>query len=129
MKTSSVDKGFDTCGRVLMHSELAGKDTDIPAGIDTANVITSRCVDNDKHRLVLDLDYQARLIPSTHNGRFHLYLDGLELTNEQFGGLLEALATYGVISKVYAKHSIRRGYSSVRLPWVKKDETDQNSDV
>ena len=131
MKTSSVDKDFDTCGRVLMVSELKGKDTDKRTNdIFAANVITSRDSElSGRHRLVLDIDYSARLIPSTTDGRFHLYLDGLTISDEQFAILLPILAECNIISSAYAAHSLRRGYSSVRLPWVKKDETDTSSDA
>ena len=129
MKTSSVDKDFDTCGRELMFSELVGNDTDFAADIETANIINSRCKDDPKsHRLVLDLDFPARLIPSSHEGRFHLYLDGVTLTHDKFELLIKALAECGIIGQDYAKYSLDRGYTSVRLPWIKKSEDDTDSE-
>ena len=60
--------------------------------------------------------------------RFHLYLDGVTLTHDKFELLIKALAECGIIGPDYAKYSLDRGYTSVRLPWIKKSEDDTDSE-
>lgn len=72
------------------------------------------------HRPILDIDFDAALIPSTTEGHFHLYLDR-PMTWKQYKRLLSVLAEVGIIEEGYAYASIERGYSSTRLPWIKKD--------
>jgi hypothetical protein len=73
------------------------------------------------HRPVLDIDFPAHLIPSTTEGHFHLYLDKA-VTWEKYERLLTVLGEVGILEQGYVDASIARGYSSVRLPWVKKPE-------
>ena len=72
------------------------------------------------HRPVLDIDFDAALIPSTSADHHHLYLDKV-LTWTQYVRLLEVLAEVGIIEPGYRDASIAREYTSVRLPWVTKD--------
>lgn len=76
------------------------------------------------HRPVLDIDFPAALIPSTTPGHFHLYLDK-PMGWSQYSRLLGALAEAGIIEQGYLGASIDRGYTSVRLPWVKKESYQQ----
>jgi len=71
------------------------------------------------HRPVLDIDFDAALIPSTSADHHHLYLDKV-LTWTQYVRLLEVLAEVGIIEPGYRDASIAREYTSVRLPWVTK---------
>jgi hypothetical protein len=71
------------------------------------------------HRPVLDIDFPAALIPSSTPGHFHLYLDKL-IPEPDYMRLLDALAEAGIIEPGYASVSEARGYTSARLPWVKK---------
>lgn len=90
--------------------------------IDVATVVTSEVAETPgMHRPVLDLDLAAKLVPSSREGHYHLYLD-VYLTTAAYADLLTALAKAGVIEQGYADASIRRGYSAVRLPWIKKPE-------
>lgn len=92
--------------------------------IDDANVITS--LDDNvfsssrMHRPVLDIDFPAQLIPSSTPGHFHLYIEKA-MTWPQYQVLLKALAEVGIIQNGYAQASIRRGFTAVRLPWIKKE--------
>lgn len=76
--------------------------------------------DFQMHRPILDIDFAAELIPSTTDGHFHLYLDR-PMTWKQYKRLLNVMAEVGVIEHGYAQASIERGYSSTRLPWIKKE--------
>jgi hypothetical protein len=78
--------------------------------------------DNGWHRPVLDIDFPAALIPSSTEGHFHRYLDK-KLSTSQYMKLLDALAEAGIIEQGYASVSEARGYTSARLPWVKKKAT------
>lgn len=87
-------------------------------------LISSACFDG-LHRPVLDIDFDARLVPSSTPGHFHLYLDGLALDWERYERLLEALTAAGVIGEGNLHWAKVRGETLVRLPHVRKlkDET------
>ncbi len=98
-----------------------------PATLETANLLISKVEvpdylkssGLDLHRPVLDLDFPAKLVPSSTEGRYHLYLDKA-LTWPQYQCLLWALQQAGILEPGYVSASIHRGHTSVRLPWVKK---------
>ena len=71
------------------------------------------------HRPVLDIDFPVHVVPSSTPGHFHLYLDK-PMPWGKYRRLLSALESAGVIEKGYARVSEARGYTSVRLPWVRK---------
>lgn len=72
------------------------------------------------HRPVLDIDFPAKLIPSSTEGHFHLYLDK-EMTWEQYEKLLLALVEADILEPGYVSASIARGHTCVRLPGVSKE--------
>lgn len=95
--------------------------------LDDATLLTSRhkwgrARDNGKgmHRVVLDIDMDAALIPSSTPGNHHLIIDKT-LPWKDYVELLRALSKAGIIQPGYAKASIARGYSAIRPPWVKKE--------
>lgn len=73
------------------------------------------------HRPVLDLDLSAQLVPSSTPGHWHLYLD-VEVAHWPYMQLLEALEHAGILEPGYSRASQERGYTAVRLPWVRKDD-------
>lgn len=95
-------------------------------GLDKANVVTS-LVQGDqgksamlrKHKVLLDLDVPAYLVPSSTEGNSHLYID-VECSQRDYFDLLDALAKCGVIEHGYRSASQKRGATALRLPWVKK---------
>jgi len=88
--------------------------------LSEAHVITSGIKGAwNSHRPLLDIDFPAALVPSTTPGHFHLYLDK-ELSWDKYEDLLKALGKAGILESGYVAASIARGYTSVRLPWVKK---------
>ena len=89
--------------------------------IAEANVSTSKVIGSDKHKILLDIDLPCKLIESSTPGHFHLYIDH-EIELYQLKSLLFTLANIGVIEEGYAGASVARGYTSLRLPWVKKEE-------
>lgn len=115
----------DEYGRHLGHAQM-GDGSDGPFGVDLlvdddhpANVVHSFCMPG-WHHPVLDLDFPARLLPSSTPGHFHLYLDGIEISWEKYAKLLTTLAEVGIISEGYLDAALQRGYTSVRLQGVTK---------
>ena len=91
-----------------------------------ANLISSMLPKDGWHAPVLDIDFEAKLLPSTTPGHYHLYLDK-EMRWDTYVFLLRALATAGVIEWGFYHLSIARGASFVRKPGVLKEEGDVNS--
>jgi hypothetical protein len=91
-----------------------------PCELEDANILTSAAVGRPGiHKLAIDIDLSARLVPSTTPGHWHLYVD-VDIEWNAYRELLLALAKAGVIEKGYARASIKRGYTSLRPPWVMK---------
>ena len=89
-----------------------------------ANLLTSEPADPfireaGMHAPVIDLDFPCELIPSSTEGHFHLVLDRL-IPAEAYFTLLDAMVAAGLVEPGYAGSSRSRGYSAIRLPWIKK---------
>lgn len=113
-------------GQVLAAVELDGPydaERVLTDDVAQANVITSRVVGTDLHKPVLDLDLPAKLLPSSTTGHFHLLIDRA-MSWETYGALLNALADAGLVEPGYVSASLDRGYTAVRLPWVRKSGGD-----
>jgi hypothetical protein len=96
-------------------------------GIEDANILTSDVAGKPgMHKLALDIDLPARLLPTTTPGHWHLYIDH-EMPWDAYVRILDALAEAGVIEKGYARASKIRGYTSVRPPWLAKTENERNN--
>lgn len=72
-----------------------------------------------KHKILLDIDHNALLVPSSTEGHWHLYIDH-ELPWSKYCALLLALAEAGVIEDGYAQASMRREQTHLRVPWLSK---------
>lgn len=97
--------------------------------IESANVATSRVMGSKvkveppqaaTHKPLLDIDMPVTLIPSTTPGHFHLFIDH-EMPWPKYAALLEALRDAGIVEQGYVDASFQRGYTAVRLPWIKKE--------
>lgn len=114
--------GFKTIAPDMDHAET---DNDYDGSheatedISEAHVVISADLETGMHRPVLDVDFPARLIPSSTPGHFHLYLDK-PMEWDSYERLLRALGRAGIIEPGYASASIERQYTSVRLPWIRK---------
>jgi len=91
------------------------------AEITESNVVTSRLRDVDHHRVVLDLDMDAVLIPSSTPGHHHLIIDKT-MPWSDYQQLLTGLCNAGLIQEGYYKASINRGATVIRTPWTKKEK-------
>lgn len=117
-----MSRELPLAGQVLAAVELDGPydaERVLTTDTDQANVITSRVDGTDLHKPVLDLDLPATLLPSSTPGHFHLLIDKA-MTWEAYEALLHALADAGLVEPGYVSASQSRGYTAVRLPWVRK---------
>lgn len=93
---------------------------DVTPDISKANVITSLVADKvTTQKVLLDIDMPAKLIPSSTPGHWHLYIDHT-METAAYLKLLIALAEAGIIEDGFLKGAQARGYTDLRLPWVKK---------
>jgi hypothetical protein len=94
------------------------------ADVNEADIIASSVMDRPwKHTIMLDLDVPATLVPSSTEGHSHLYID-VELDYEGYARLLRALRDAGVIQPGFARQLKARGFTALRLPWVKKSKPE-----
>jgi hypothetical protein len=91
----------------------------VPTTEEKANLIGS-LTDKGMHMPLLDIDYDAALIPSSTPGHFHLYLNKA-IKWDVYKKFLEAAAEAGIIQKGYADWSLARSQSFLRKPGVKKE--------
>lgn len=102
----------------------SGQKEVLTPNLEEGNIITSIMVDSVlDHKVIIDLDLPAQLIPSTTPGHFHLYVDHI-IPRDKYLNLLDALAEAGLVEPGYAAASRARGYSAVRLPWIKKEVSE-----
>ena len=102
--------------------------TDLPYMHSGFGALKERWVDTEQHYVVLDIDHPTQLIPSSTPGHFHLIIEKLVPKYEWIKVLL-ALSDAGIVQPGYAYASIKAGYTSIRLPWVRKGfKTDQPLD-
>ncbi len=90
--------------------------------LDEANLLSSETsgIFVGAHRPVLDIDFPAKLVPSSTPGRFHLYLD-IDMPWADYEKLLKVMAEVGVLEPGYVAASVERKATFVRLPWVRTD--------
>lgn len=118
-------------GQMLAVADFSSSDydelPDMAAGTSEANVMTSKIAlgydygTTSLHRPVLDIDLPVKVLPSTTEGHFHLFIEKA-MTWEQYQRLMDVLVDVGIVEAGYVKASKQRGYSAVRLPWVRKEE-------
>lgn len=93
-----------------------------------ANLISSLADDNynstrldydKRHYPILDLDFPCELIPSSTEGKFHLYMNK-EVTWLQYQNVLTAMAAAGLLEPGFVGASIAAGTTFLRKPGVYK---------
>lgn len=91
-----------------------------PCDYEDANLISSY-MEGEKgiHMPVLDIDYPARLIPSSTEDHYHLYLD-IPVGWEEFKEVLLAMKKAGMLQEGFVDNMIERGATFVRKPGVYK---------
>jgi hypothetical protein len=116
---------MSTSQRLYFYAEKLNESDHEPANEDrviatreTANLVSSLC-DDGLHRPALDLDIPCRLVPSSTEGHFHLYIE-VGMTEAVYMELCDALAKAGLISSFYNKCAQLRKATFLRPEWVKK---------
>lgn len=95
------------------------------AGPEDADLITSEVIHPSgglvagTHKPVLDIDFPVKVVPSSTEGHFHLFIDR-EMDWDTYVDLLVALQDAGILEEGYVHASIDRGFTGVRPPWSKK---------
>ncbi len=112
-----------TLHRVVMPIDLIGDSKNgtvgpLKSSLAEPTVVTS-LLGNGLHAPVIDIDVPHALVPSSTPGKGHLYLD-VPMSTEKLMQLLKVMADVGVVEHGYYAASRARGFSAVRLPWVKK---------
>lgn len=79
---------------------------------ENANLIAS-ALEDGRHAPVLDIDFEARLVPSLTEGHYHLYLDRA-MSWPRYRLLLWALKVAGVIEPGFYRASIARRMTMCR---------------
>lgn len=93
--------------------------------LNTANSVSSRITSfgtaekTGQHKVVIDLDMDAALVPSSTFGHHHLLIDKA-LTWDQYQFLLTALMHVGIIEIGYYNACMSRKASWIRTPWTRK---------
>ncbi len=125
-----MDRELPMAGQVLAHVDFKStsytNDRELTDDTNKANCITSLVRQPDlwptgleSHRPVIDIDLPVKVVPSSTPGHFHLFIDK-PMEWETYLYLLEAMAEAGIVEPTYVSASRERGYSTVRLPWVRK---------
>lgn len=73
------------------------------------------------HTVMIDVDLPARLIESSTEGHYHLYIDR-PMRWWRYKRLLKALMRAGVIEEGFYKASLSRKATHLRPPWVEKGQ-------
>ncbi|QXO13727.1 hypothetical protein SEA_DUMPTRUCK_75 [Gordonia phage DumpTruck] len=79
------------------------------------------------HKPILDIDFEAALVPSTTEGHYHLFLDK-EMEWRDYEKLLRVLAEVGILEPGYVKAAQRRKATWVRAPWTKKPQATSEAE-
>lgn len=89
-----------------------------------ADIIASSIPGTGLHTIMLDLDVPAKLVPSSTPGHSHLYID-VTLPWWRYRRLLDALVEANVLEPGYVRASKVRGFTALRLPWIRKDARER----
>jgi hypothetical protein len=101
-------------------NEIIDGDPELAAATGVCSRIHAKHHMPGLHKVVLDIDHEAALVPSSTPGHYHLLIEKY-LTWDAYKEVLEVLGKHGVIEKGYAQASIARGASWIRTPWETKD--------
>ncbi len=118
----------DPCNRTLWRAEnldTPSNDVNPRKPYVLANLYGSLTSDGF-HAPALDIDYPARLIPSSTPGHFHLYLDKA-MPWDDYAKLLKVMGDVGLIEPGYARVALARGMTTLRRPGVMKDSGGSDS--
>ena len=104
------------------------KNLEATTDLNEADIVTSEFVPplfaspNRKpyHMIMFDVDIPMVVIPSSTPGHNHVYFPNTHVSKDTLFNVLDALASAGIVERGYAEASKARGFSALRLPWVRK---------
>lgn len=76
------------------------------------------------HKVLLDIDVPAKLVPSSTEGHSHLYID-VSAPWEKIEVLLDAMVAVGAVEPGYAEVCKKRRMTNLRTPWTVKNGVRQ----
>jgi len=125
----SFVKGHRTYRAIVeVDSETDPIDLQYPNAVEdvpqNSNLIGSHCGTYSygkerMHRPMLDLDFPAKLVPSTTPGHSHLYID-VAVHEVAYEKMLSAMVDAGLIQYGFYQSFLRNRQTTLRLPGVKK---------
>lgn len=78
-----------------------------------------------RHQIVVDVDFPAHLVESSTPGHHHLYVEiPGGIPQSAYFDWLKASEKIGLLEPGYVSAALSRGHSDVRLPWVTKDDEE-----
>jgi hypothetical protein len=77
------------------------------------------------HKVLIDLDVPAMLVPSSTEGHSHLYID-VQAPWPKIEALLQALVDIGAVEQGYMNASVERKGTRLRVPWLNKAYREQS---
>lgn len=84
-----------------------------------ANLVGSLDLDNaNYHFPVIDLDFDALLLPSSTEGHHHLYLQK-QVTHDKYLAMLEAMVDAGLVEKGYLTSARKKGQTYAIKPGLR----------
>ena len=110
--------------RMFWNGSGAPTEYELVGTVGEANLVGSQ-LPSGLHAPVLDLDTASPVVvPSSTPGHYHLYLDGVELTTEEYSELLDVLCRLGIIERGFANQLPRLGQTFLRPPGFTKCDDD-----
>lgn len=97
-----------------------GKEDVEGATLQDSNIVMSRLFSGG-HKVAIDLDMDAVLVPTSTPGHHHLIIDK-QITWDEYKRLLEVLKDVGLIEPGFYKSALAREATVLRTPWTKKDK-------
>lgn len=109
----------DSCAPALSEAEQAELRVPVET-LEESTLVGSKIVGpSQMHMPVIDIDFDAELVPSKTPGHYHLYLQRA-ITWHQYLVVLQALSQAGLIEHGYYQASVARGQTFVRTAPLKE---------
>lgn len=99
---------------------------------DTADIVSSERAESygpKRHIVMFDVDIPMEVIESSTPGHYHVYFPETHISKIALLDLLEELSSAGIVEPGYVGASRARGFAALRLPWVHKDGSRDESNL
>jgi hypothetical protein len=90
------------------------------SALEKANILSSEMETSPNHRPVLDIDMPITVLESSTPGHHHLLIDR-PMHWSNLVKLLDVMGEIGILERGYVDACKARGYTAVRLPWIRKE--------